>query len=141
MYCAPNSGYYICGYINSSAMSISSCRTMRESNAYVNTGDTVPADSLPAPEANIAQQLKLKPKETLTCLDRGDTLSPLQIRLAIRGCDHNCVTANICTCFWCSLSSRGSFPLQTGNTMSAPQKNRYQREEGKEAHTHPSLKY
>lgn len=43
----------------------------------------VPADLLPPPEANIAQQLKLKPKETLTCLDRGDTLSPLQALYAV----------------------------------------------------------
>lgn len=49
---------------------------MQESNAYTNTGDTVPANSLPTPEASLAQQLKLE--ETLTCLDRGDTLSPLR---------------------------------------------------------------
>jgi len=52
-------------------------KTRQDSNAYANTshGDTVPADSLPAPEAILAQQLKLK--EALTCLDRGDTFSPL----------------------------------------------------------------
>jgi hypothetical protein len=53
-------------------------KTMQDSNAYANTshGDTVPVDCLPAPEAILAQQLKLK--EALTCLDRGDTFSTLR---------------------------------------------------------------
>ena len=88
---------------------------------------TFPADFLPAPEANIAQQLKLKPKKTLTCLDRGDTLSPLQALYAVADqAGDQWVRPQLCYCqhlhvlmlFWCSLSSHDSIRLQTGNTMS-----------------------
>ena len=70
-----NSEYRMYGHNYNTSKSSSSSKTMQESNAYTNTGDTVPANSLPTPEASLAQQLKLE--ETLTCLDRGDTLSPL----------------------------------------------------------------
>lgn len=63
------------GHNYNTSKSSSSSKTMQESNAYTNTSDTVPENSLPTPEASLAQQLKLE--ETLTCLDRGDTLSPL----------------------------------------------------------------